>query len=103
MAANYSRNMIKQEEKNDNYILKLASRKVEKELDDLPQKAYARIRAKIKALADNPRPQGVIKLSEKVYRIRVGDYRIIYSIFDKEKILLIDKVAIRSESTYKNI
>jgi mRNA interferase RelE/StbE len=89
------------EEKSDKYIVKIASRRIEKELDDLPPAEYNRIRTKIKALVNNPRPHGVKKLSDKVHRVRIGDYRIIYSIFDKERIILIDKVAKRTESTYK--
>lgn len=97
------RNMTEKEEKSDKYIIKIASRRIEKELDDLPEKEYGRIRTKIKALANTPRPHGVKKLSDKVYRIKIGDYRVIYSIFDKQRTILIDKVAKRSESTYKEI
>jgi len=89
-------------EKSTNYVIKIASRRIEKQLDSLPEKEYNRIRAKINELSKNPRPYGVKKLSDRVHRVRVGDYRVIYSIFDKEKIILIDKVAKRTESTYKN-
>lgn len=87
----------------DKYLIKLASSQVSKQLDELPDKTYNRIRGKIFNLANKPRPIGVKKLSDKVHRIRIGDYRVIYSIFDKEKRILIDKVAKRSESTYQNI
>lgn len=90
-----------EEEKTDKYIIKLASSRIEKQLDSLPSQEYNRIRQKILDLASNPRPYGVKKLSDKVYRIRIGRYRIIYSIFDKEKVILIDKVDRRKESTYK--
>jgi mRNA interferase RelE/StbE len=96
--------MTKQEEeKNGNYIIKLASSRVKKQLDSLPPKEYNRIREKILYLSITPRPFGVKKLSDKVYRIRIGKYRVIYSIFDKEKLILIDKVDKRKESTYKGL
>ena len=103
-AENYFQNMTNIEEaKNDNYIVKIASKRIEKELGDLPRKEYFRVSATIKSLADNPRPYGVKKLSDRVHRVRIGNYRVVYSIFDKERIVLIDKVAKRSESTYKKI
>ncbi len=48
----------------------------------------------IELLAEEPRPFGVVKLSAKVnlYRVRTGDYRIIYEIQDKILLILITKV-----------
>ncbi len=64
---------------------------VQKQLDDLPQKQRKRLISGIRLLADEPRPSGVKKLKgyDKTYRIRVGDYRIIYNIEDQEKLILI--------------
>ncbi len=58
-----------------------------------------RIKPKIDALADNPRPPGVEKLSghERRYRMRVGDYRIIYSIEDQVLLVLIIRLGHRRE------
>ncbi|MFC0776288.1 type II toxin-antitoxin system RelE family toxin [Terrimonas alba] len=54
---------------------------------------YSTIKAAIYSLADNPRPHGYKKLKGRdAYRIRSGDYRIIYSIFDK--ILTVEVIAI---------
>ena len=65
----------------------------------LPREAQVRVAAAMEALTANPRPHGVKKLSgeESLYRIRTGDYRIIYQIRDKELIVLIVKVAHRRE------
>ena len=47
--------------------------------------------AEIRLLQDNPRPNGVKKLKgyENTYRVRVGNYRIIYEIYDRETIVLV--------------
>lgn len=71
-----------------------------KELARLPKKMADRIVAAIDALADNPRPHGAIKLegSENQYRIRVGDYRVIYSINDGALMVLIIRIADRKDA-----
>jgi len=57
-----------------------------------------RIVAKIHALASNPRPVGCDKLSgEEKYRIRQGDYRILYQIVDHELIVTVVKVGNRRD------
>ncbi len=58
---------------------------VQKQLDNLPDDIRNRIIEKIVLLAQDPRPQGAIKLkdSEDEYRIRVGDYRVRYEIDDE--------------------
>ena len=65
----------------------------------LPADVLKRIDAKILSLADNPRPQGVEKLTstEKIYRVRVGDYRIVYYIDDGVLVVTVVKVAHRRE------
>ncbi len=51
------------------------------------------------ALADNPRPPGVVKMAgaEDFWRIRVGDWRIVYAIRDRELIVLVVKLGHRRE------
>lgn len=64
-----------------------------KSLESLPKNALPRIEVAIDNLAQTPRPSGVKKLSgvKNRYRVRVGDYRIVYSVFDE--ILVIEIVA----------
>jgi mRNA interferase RelE/StbE len=64
---------------------------VQKHLDDLPEKQRERLLNDIRLLADVPRPRGVKKLKEyeNMYRIRVGNYRVIYEIQDQEMLVLI--------------
>ncbi len=70
-----------------------------KELDALSDALFARIDRKIVTLADNPRPAGCKKLRgyKDQWRIRVGDYRILYTIDDGEKRVAITRVAHRKD------
>ena len=74
------------------YIITL-SKKAEKQLDKLNDKIANPILEAISELADEPRPKGCKKLKGRdSYRIRIGDYRVIYNIFDSE--LIIDIVTL---------
>jgi mRNA interferase RelE/StbE len=66
----------------------------------MPKVERQRIGERIEALADNPRPPGCIKLSglENIWRIRVGEYRVLYTIKDQTSIVVITRVAHRRES-----
>lgn len=70
-----------------------------KELLKLPRKMIPRVVTVINELAENPRPQGVKKLAgfERTYRIRVGDYRILYDIFEKKLIIEIIRIRHRKD------
>jgi mRNA interferase RelE/StbE len=69
-----------------------------KELKGFPQKDVHRIVRRIQSLTDNPRPSGSEKLSAQLYyRIRQGDYRIVYSIDDSNRIVDIIKIGHRRE------
>ena len=68
----------------------LLDRKIEKQIEHIPLKDYQRIKEAIFSLAENPRPVGSKKLSGRNgYRIRVGDYRIIYQIRDEQLLVII--------------
>ncbi len=71
-----------------------------RDLKRLPREVLARVSRKIASLAEDPYPPGVEKLSgsENSYRIRVGDYRILYTIQDRILLVLIVKVRHRRES-----
>ena len=64
---------------------------VQKELDELQPDLKTRITDRILALAENPRPDGVVKLKgyDNEYRIRIGDYRVRYEIEDENLIVLV--------------
>ena len=73
-------------------------RSAEKELESLPDKIHDKVVSRLLLLKNNPRPQGVKKLrGETGYRIRVGDYRVLYDIDDENNVLEIYSVAHRRE------
>ena len=70
----------------------------ERELRAIPKEDLRRIVDRARALADNPRPSGSEKLSgQEQYRIRQGDYRILYTLDDKARVVEIVKIGHRRE------
>ena len=80
------------------YRINLKS-KAAKELRRLPKKEYLHLSDRIKALSQNPRPHGVKKLrgGDEKYRIRFGNYRALYTIDDKDKVVTIYAVGDRKD------
>ena len=70
-----------------------------KEFRSLSKQFQQRIRAAIDGLQENPRPDGVKKLSghQDLYRIRVGQYRVVYEIDDEVRILTVTRVRHRRD------
>lgn len=80
------------------YKIEIA-RAAAKIFEELPRHTKMLIQKKIDALATNPRPSGCEKLSgeEGLYRIRSGDYRVIYQIEDRVLYILVVKIGHRRE------
>jgi mRNA interferase RelE/StbE len=72
----------------------------EKELEELPKKVVQRINDALLSLVENPRPRGSIKLKGEgaLYRIRVGDYRVIYEIHDEKVTVLVIRIRHRKNA-----
>ena len=69
-----------------------------KELNTIPRKDLKKIVLKISSLSDDPRPKGCVKLSGmERYRIRQGNYRILYSIDDEILVVYVVKIRHRKE------
>ena len=67
-------------------------------MDNLPRAMHARISRRILSLEDNPRPRGAKKLSgREEYRLRVGDYRVLYTVDDTDSMVTIFAVGHRRE------
>lgn len=76
----------------------LLKRSVLKDLEPLPARDRVRVMERIGALADDPRPRGCEKLSAlERYRLRVGDYRIVYAIEDAELVVWVVRVGHRRD------
>jgi mRNA interferase RelE/StbE len=71
-----------------------------KEPRKLPKSAIAKILPAIEAFVNTPRPDGVRKLtgSENTYRIRVGEYRVVYNILDQRLVIEIIRVRDRKDA-----
>jgi mRNA interferase RelE/StbE len=80
------------------YLILLAP-PAERQLKAFAPPVRKRLVKRLKSLQNNPRPQGVKKLAgeDDLYRIREGDYRIIYTIQDKDLVVLVVKIGDRKE------
>jgi mRNA interferase RelE/StbE len=79
------------------YSLRI-KRSAEKELRRLPKADLRRIVERMERLAKDPRPPGCEELfAENVYRVRQGDYRILYSVDDGERAIEVIKIGHRRE------
>ncbi len=81
----------------ENYELEI-KKSAQKELEKLPKKDIQVIVEKINGLRKNPRGPKSIKLSgDEKYRLRVGNYRVLYEIVDKILMIYVIKIAHRKE------
>lgn len=72
-------------------------------MDKLPDQVWRRVDDKIRALPSDPRPRGCVKLEgTRRYRIRVGPYRILYSVDDAARVIEIVGVGHRRD-VYRNL
>jgi mRNA interferase RelE/StbE len=70
-----------------------------KDLRKLPTKEAGRVVKAVEQLSDEPFPRGVEKLSgsDRAYRIRVGDYRVVYKVFTDAKLIWVERVRHRKD------
>jgi len=85
------------------FEVRLRSKRVQRELDSLQRTDYQRVIARLRSLADSPRPRGCEKLYDNIYRMRVGDIRIIYLIDEASKRVEVGGIRRRTERTYREI
>ena len=80
------------------YAVTLAD-SVRKELRNLPSQVVKRLQPKIRELGSNPRPPACKKLQgyKNCWRVRVGDYRIVYTVDDESKVVDVTRVAHRKD------
>ncbi|MBI4268099.1 MAG: type II toxin-antitoxin system RelE/ParE family toxin [Chloroflexi bacterium] len=85
------------------FEVRLRSKRVQRELNSLQRTDYQRVLARLQALADTPKPKGSEKLYDNIYRVRVGDMRIIYLINNENKRIEVGGIRRRSERTYQGL
>ena len=75
------------------------TRTAEKQLSDVPQVDLKKLARRIDKLAQNPFPPGYEKMKghDDLYRIRQGDYRVLYSVFEGKLLILVVKIGHRRE------
>jgi len=79
------------------HVVQIVSR-AEKEFLKLPSAVRGQIRKKVLSLEENPKPFGSKKLRETpYYRLRAGDYRIVYSVDDENNIVKVLSIAHRKD------
>lgn len=80
------------------------SHKAAKQFLALPAELQRRLKSKIDSLADEPWPRDSVKIqgTKDVYRLRVGDYRVVYQVFQEAETILIARVAHRRD-VYRNL
>ena len=77
----------------------------QRQLRRIPQSDLLSIHDSLRSLVDDPRPVGSSKLRgfTAVWRVRVGQYRVIYEIYDGERSLMVLRIARRDERTYRRL
>ncbi|WP_428118369.1 type II toxin-antitoxin system RelE family toxin [Candidatus Poriferisodalis sp.] len=80
------------------YKVEIARRAV-KSIARLPRREQLRVRVAVDLLADEPRPPGCVALADEdsVYRVRVGDYRIVYEVVDDRLVVQVVRVGHRRD------
>ena len=76
-----------------------------RDLGRLPSQVRQRLEPVILGLREEPRPHGVRKIqgADQAYRVRLGDYRIVYDLYEAEKLVVVLRVVRRAESSYRGL
>jgi mRNA interferase RelE/StbE len=70
----------------------------------LPRRDYEALQQALTVLSDNPRPDNSLNLAgSDLLRIRVRRYRIIYGIDHNDRLVYVERIALRNEKTYRNL
>lgn len=77
----------------------------QRDLRRVPERDLERLEPAILSLGDEPRQRASAKLKaeEQVYRLRLGQYRVIYEIFEEAKLVVVTRVRRRGEGTYRRL
>jgi mRNA interferase RelE/StbE len=81
----------------------ILTRRAHREYDRLSPLDQDRIDTSLDRLETNPRPPGIKQIRGNIYRIRNGDWRVIYSVSDKDRLVMVGRIVRRSEDTYNGV
>jgi len=73
--------------------LKFTCPKAKKKLDKFPD--AERIKERLKTLKNFPNVKAIIKIENNIYRIRIGDYRALFKVYENEKVIIVVDVEVR--------
>ena len=81
----------------------VTSRETDRELRRMPRRELERTNRILLALGENPLPRGTKKLqgTDSTWRVRMGEYRIIYSVDDTNQQLIVEDILRRTSQTYR--
>ncbi len=80
----------------------LVEKRAEKDTAKIPTRQKVKIDNAIISLSSHPRPHGCKNLTDREgYRVRVGDYRILYTVDDKTRVVVVYRIKARGKTTYK--
>ncbi len=82
------------------------TRAAQRQLDALVDREALRVARRLFELADDPRPRGALKLAgaaAPMWRIRIGDLRVIYSVSDRTQAVVVERIAWRGQRTYEGL
>lgn len=85
------------------YEVRLLSRRVLRELNSLPARDFPRIITAIEALAGTPRLANAVQVDGNIFRLRVGQFRVLYQIDVESRRVGIGGIRRRSERTYRRV
>jgi len=85
------------------YEVRLLSRRVLRELNSLPARDFPRIITAIEALAGTPRLANAVQADGNIFRLRVGQFRVLYQIDVESRRVGIGGIRRRSERTYRRV
>lgn len=81
----------------------IVDRRVQKSVRRIPPKHFRQIKTCLERLSDSPRPHNCKKLQvQEGYRVAVGEYRVLYTIDDKARIVKVYKIVKRNDYSYRD-
>lgn len=85
------------------FTIHFVSSRIERELQRLQAQDRTRIAIRLQQLKIDPRPQGILALDTNIYRLRIGQFTVIYEVNDEGQEITILRITRRNERTYRSL